>query len=150
MHDDASSAIATARAARRPARWRAWLLVAGALAGGVAACGGSDDPAYCADRSALARSLRDLGEVDVRTGGVDALTDQLSVVQRDADELADSARDAFAPQASALRSATARLEGSVRATIADPTADRISTTVADASDVVTAFGDLSDAIGSRC
>lgn len=148
MRPRSSSAAPTAR---RPPRWRAWLLVAGALAGGVAACGGADaDPAYCQDRTALEQSLRDLGDVDLQAGGLDALTDQLRAVQRDADQLASSARDEFAPQASALRAATARLEDSVRATVADPTADRISATAADASDVVTAFGDLSDAIGSRC
>jgi hypothetical protein len=121
-----------------------------ALAIGVAGCGGSDDPAYCADRTALERSLADLGDVDVRADGVDALTEQLRRVERDAAALVGSARDEFAPEASALRSAIARLERSSQEAIADPSAQRVSDVAADASDVASAFSELSDAVSSRC
>lgn len=120
------------------------------LAIGVAGCGGSDKPAYCADRTALRQSLADLGDVDVRADGVDALTTQLRTVERDATALVGSARDEFAPEASALRSAIARVERSAQQAIADPSAQSVSAVAADASDLASAFGELSDAVAARC
>jgi hypothetical protein len=101
-------------------------------------------------RAALERSLADLGDVDVRADGLDALTQQLRTVQRDASALVSSARDEFGPEASALRSAISRLEGSVRAAIADPSAELVSDVAVDASGVAAVFGELSDAVGSSC
>ena len=130
--------------------WGASFAAALSIAIGVAACGGSDEPEYCADRAALQQSLADLGDVDVRADGLDALTQQLRTVQRDASALVSSARDEFGPEASALRSAIVRLEGSARAAIADPSAELVSEVAADASGVASVFGELSDAVGSSC
>jgi hypothetical protein len=121
-----------------------------ALAFGVAGCGGSDQPAYCEDRTALEQSLRDLGDVDLGAGGLNALTAQLRQVERDADALVSSAREEFGPEASALRSSIARLETSVRTAVDDPSPQRVADIAADASDAAAAFGDLSDAVGGSC
>lgn len=121
-----------------------------AFAVGVAACGGADEPAYCADREALEQSLAGLADVDVRTGGIGALTDQLDEVERDASALVDSARDEFGDEAAALRSAIARFESSARATLADPSAADAAELQADAADVTVAFEALSDAVESSC
>jgi ElaB/YqjD/DUF883 family membrane-anchored ribosome-binding protein len=126
------------------------LAAALAIALAAAGCGGSDQPAYCADRSALEQSLSELGEVDLRADGVDALTRQLRQVQRDANALVSSARDEFGAEASALRSSIARLETSVRAAVDDPSPQRVSDVAAGASDAAAAFGELSDAVGSSC
>jgi hypothetical protein len=128
----------------------ATVAVALSIAIGMTGCGGSDEPGYCADRAALEQSLADLGGVDVRADGLDALTQQLRIVQRDASALVSSTRDEFGPEASALRSAIARLEGSARAAIADPSAALVSEVAADASGVASAFGELSDAVASDC
>lgn len=144
--------VDTSRTTARAAIGRRALAVAAicAAVGCATACGGSGDPPYCADRAALERSLEGLRDVDLSTEGLDALTDQLTAVQRDATALVDSARDEFGPEASALRSAIARLERSARVAIADPSAEHASTAAADASGVAASFGELSDAIGSRC
>lgn len=120
------------------------------LALGVAGCGDSDQPAYCDDRAALEQSLRDLGEVDVGAGGLDALTAQLRQVQRDASALVSSAREEFGPEAAALRSSIARLGTSVRTAVEDPSPQRVSDVAADASDATAAFGELSNAVGGNC
>jgi hypothetical protein len=134
---------------RGPARI-ASLAAALAMALGVAACGGSDEPAYCADRAALEQSLADLADVDVRADGLDALRAQLRQVERDATALVSSARDEFGPEASALRAAIVRLDDSARAALDDPSAQRVSDVAADASDAAAAFGALSDELASRC
>jgi hypothetical protein len=121
-----------------------------ALTMSLAGCGNSDQPAYCADRAALEQSLRDLGDVDVGAGGLDALTAQLRRVQRDAGALVSSAREQFGPEASALRSSIARLETSVRTAVDDPTPQRVADVAADVSDTAAAFGELSDAVGGSC
>jgi len=126
-------------------------LAAACAAGlGAVACGGSDEPAYCADRAALEQSLEGLGDLDLRADGLDALRDRLTAVRRDANALADSARDEFGPEASALRSSIVRLESSARSAISDPSAERVSAVASDASAVAASFGELSDAIGSDC
>jgi ElaB/YqjD/DUF883 family membrane-anchored ribosome-binding protein len=124
--------------------------VALALALGAAGCGDSDQPAYCDDRAALEQSLGQLGDVDLRVDGVDALTEQLRQVQRDANALVRSAQDEFGPEASALRSSIARLESSVRAAVDDPSPQRVSDVTVEASAAAAAFGELSDAVGSSC
>jgi len=121
-----------------------------ALGLGVAGCGGSDEPAYCADRAALEQSFSDLGDVDVAADGLGALTAQLRQVRRDAVALVSSAREEFGPQASALRTSVARLEASVRTAVGDPSPERVSAVAADASDAAAAFGELSDAVGGSC
>ena len=151
MGDAIRNACATVGARARPVTARgASLAAALSIAVVLAGCGGSDEPGYCADRAALEQSLADLGDVDVRADGLDALTQQLRVVQRDASALVGSARDAFGPEASALRSAIGRLEESTRAAIADPSAALVSEVAADASGVASAFGELSDAVSSDC
>jgi hypothetical protein len=121
-----------------------------ALALSVAGCGDSDQPAYCADRTALEQSLRGLGDVDVGAEGLDALTAQLRRVERDAGALVSSAREEFGPEAAALRSSIARLETSVRTAVDDPSPQRVSDLATEASGVAAAFGELSDAVGSSC
>jgi hypothetical protein len=121
-----------------------------AIALGAAGCGGSDEPAYCADRAALEQSLRDLGDVDVGADGLDAVTAQLRQVQRDASALVRSAREEVGPEASALRASIARLEASVRTAAGDPSPQRVADVAADASDAAAAFGALSDAVGGDC
>jgi hypothetical protein len=151
MGDAIRSACATVGShARAVTAWGASFAAALAIAIGMAGCGGSDEPGYCADRAALEQSLADLGEVDVRADGLDALTQQLRVVQRDASALVTSTREEFGPEASALRSAIAQLEGSARAALADPSAELVSAVAADASSVASAFGELSDAVSADC
>jgi hypothetical protein len=124
------------------------LLLAAAI--GIGACGGSANPAYCEDRAALEQSLTDLGNVDVRTQGVEALEARLKEVQSDANALARSAQDEFGPEASALKSAVATLEAAVQRAIAAPSAQSVSDVAAGVSSVTAAFGRLSDAVSSHC
>ena len=120
----------------------------------VGACGGggggSEKPAYCADRAALQQSLRRLGDVDVRTQGLDALEARLRQVQQDANALARSARDDFGPEVLALKSAIARLQRAAQEAVAAPSAQSASDVAAEVSRVTSAFGALSDAVRSRC
>jgi hypothetical protein len=124
--------------------------VAVAIAIGAAACGGSDDPAFCADRDALEQSLAGVRDVNVREEGIGALETQLRAVQQDANALVGSAREEFQSEASALRAAITRLESSARAAVSEPSAQSLSNVAAGVSGVASAFRELSDAVSSRC
>jgi hypothetical protein len=130
--------------------WAAPVAIAVAFATGSGACGGSDEPAYCADRAALEQSLNDLGDVDLQRDGVDALTNRLAEVEQDATALARSARDEFGPEAARLRSAIGQLEDAAREVVASPSAQSVSDVAASAGEVSAAFGELSDAVSERC
>jgi uncharacterized protein HemX len=123
-----------------------------ALALGAGACGGggSDQPAYCQDRAALQQSLNDLRGFDVSKQGLDELQSQLTQVERDANALADSAQEQFGPQARALRSSVDQLASSAKRATTAPSTQAVSDLATDASAVVSAFGELSDAISSSC
>src|SRR6185436_12915596 len=128
-------------------------LVALALAAGasvaLAACGGSDKPDYCADRSQLESSIKDLTNFSP-SNGVSGLQSQLSTIQSDANQLVASARGDFPSETSAIRSSVDALENDVRALPSSPSASQIASLAANATSVVSAVSGFVDATKSAC
>jgi hypothetical protein len=124
--------------------------VAAALVG-AAGCGGEDRPAYCDDRASLEQSIKALGDVNLtRQGGIADLQESLRQVEADARKLADSARDEFGPQASALRSSVSGLGTAVDRAASEPSRETLTAVADDVSQVGTAFDDVSAAVADNC
>jgi len=125
------------------------LLAGGALAAAAGCGGGSDKPGYCADRSQLESSIKDLTNIDP-SQGLSGLETKLTTIQSDANALVASARSDFPSETSAIRSSVNALADDVRALPSSPSATQVAALAADASSVVSAVGDFVDATKSAC
>lgn len=128
---------------------RAGAVTAVAIALAAAGCG-SSKPAYCADRDALQTSLGDLKSVNVQKEGVSGVEAKLRKVESDAQALVASAKKEFQPQAAALQTSVAQLKSAVSQAAASPSAQSIGHAATSASAVASAFGELSNAVKSKC
>jgi hypothetical protein len=128
-------------------------LVALALAAGaafaLAACGGSDKPGYCADRSQLEGSIKDLANLSP-SNGLSGLQSQLRTIQSNAVALVASARSDFPSQTKAIRSSVDALAADVRALPSNPSTTQIASLASDASTVVSSVSTFVDATKSAC
>jgi hypothetical protein len=125
------------------------LVVAAALA--VApGCGGDDAPGYCSELTELEQSVRDLGDVDVVNGGLDAVREALDRVDENARSVVDSAKDDFPEETDAISQATADLETTAGELTESPTAQEGARLVGDVEEVVSSVDAFVDAAGSEC
>ena len=116
---------------------------------GVAACG-SSKPSYCSDVSSLQQSVKDLGSVDLSSGGVSALESQLKKVEADAKSVVSSAKDDFPNETSALQSSVDALSAAVKQTGQSPSAEQAATLAKDVKNVSTATQSFTSATDSKC
>jgi hypothetical protein len=115
----------------------------------AAGCGGSDTPGYCADRSQLESSIKDLANVDP-SQGLSGLQAQLRTIESDANQLVASARSDFPDETSAIRSSVDALASDMRALPSNPSAAQVGSLATDASSVVSAVSGFTDATESKC
>lgn len=133
---------------RIPRQLAALAVLAGASLA-LAACGGSDKPGYCADRSQLESSIKDLANLDP-SQGISGLQSKLRMIQSDANALVASARSDFPNQTKAISSSVDALSTDVRALSGTPSAAEIASLASDASSVVSAVRGFADATASAC
>lgn len=130
---------------RRLARQAAALGAVAVLGIGASGCG-SSKPGYCADRSRLESSIK---EINV-SGGVSGIEAQLRTIQSNANALIASARSDFPTQTGALKSSIDAMAAGIKALPSNPTPAQIATLGTAASGVVTAVRDFADATKSKC
>jgi hypothetical protein len=123
------------------------LVAAASLA--LSACGGSDTPGYCSDRSQLERSIKDLANLSP-SGGISGLKAQLQTIQRNANALVASAKDDFPSETDAIKRSIDRLESDVRALPSNPSTAQVASLATDASSVISAVSGFVDATRSKC
>lgn len=93
--------------------------VAAALSfGSLAACGSDSDSesaedAFCAAGDSLSSNISGIADIDIVSGGTDAITEQLSAIESDVDELRSSGADVAADEISALGTAVDELESAL-------------------------------------
>jgi hypothetical protein len=126
------------------------IVVIAAVAIGASAGCGSSQPAYCSDRSSLEQSVKDLGNVDLQSGGVSAVQSQLKTIKSDAAALAGSAKSDFPSQSDAITSAVAALGTSVQQLPSSPSATELAAVGVNVKSVSAAFTSFSDATSSEC
>ena len=115
----------------------------------LSACGGSDQPGYCSDRSQLESSIRGIASLSP-SDGLSGLQAQVRQVQSDANALVDSARADFPSETDAIETSVAALAGDIRALPSNPSAGQVASLAGDASAVVSAVGGFFDATKSEC
>jgi len=115
----------------------------------LSACGGSDKPGYCADRSQLESSIKDLANLSP-SNGLSGLQAQLRTIERDANALVASARSDFPSETKAIETSLEALSSDVRTLPSSPSATQIAALASDASGVVSAVRGFADATASAC
>jgi hypothetical protein len=115
----------------------------------LAACG-SSKPAYCSTRTSLENSVKGLGDVDVKSGGVAALQSQLKKVQSDATALVNSAKGDFPSETSAIQSSVAALSNAIKTVPSSPSAADVAKLVGDVTSVANSVKGFTDATDSKC
>ena len=115
------------------------------------ACGGSSKPAYCAQKTALQNSLKQLTSSSTLSGGVTSITGAVQKVETDAQALVSAVKTEFAPQTTALTSSLSALETSVGQLSSSQTrAAALAALPAQVSAFETAVQNLADAAKNRC
>lgn len=125
------------------------LVILAAVAAGLG-CGGDDQPAYCSDLSELEQSVRDLGDVDVVGGGLDAVREAVNRVDENAGAVVDSAQDEFPEETDAIRQSTSDLSDTVGELTDSPTAQEGARLVGDVEAVVSSVDGFVDETRSEC
>lgn len=133
----------------RISRQLALLALASAALLALGACGGSDKPGYCADRSQLESSIKDLTNFNP-AAGLSGLQKRLSTIQSDANALVASARSDFPSETNAIKTSIDSLSSDIRALPSNPSAAQIASLASDASSVVSAVSAFVDATKSTC
>jgi len=132
----------------RLARHAAALLVCLPVA--VSACGGGDGkPGYCADRSQLESSIKDLTNFNP-AAGLSGLEAQLRTIQSNANALVASARADFPSETNAIKTSVDALSSDIRTLPSNPSATQIASLAANASSVVSSVSAFVDATKSKC
>lgn len=124
-------------------------MLAAAASLALPACGGSDQPGYCSDRSKLESSIKDLANLSP-SNGISGLRSQLQTIQRNANALVASARSDFPTETNAIETSVNSLASDVRALPSNPSTAQIASLASDASSVVSAVSGFVDATQSEC
>ena len=115
----------------------------------LVACG-SSKPSYCSKVSGLESSVKDLGNVDVSSGGVSALQSQITKVESSANDVISSAKSDFPSETSAVSSSLKSLDTAVSQAGSSPSAAQIAAIGVDVKNVVTAVQSFTNATDSKC
>jgi outer membrane murein-binding lipoprotein Lpp len=134
--------------ARRCSGAAAALVVAVAL---LAGCGSaSSTPAVCTDAANLKSAVLSLKDTDVRTGGLSAISDELTKIQQQLDTLKNSAKGQYSTQITDLSNALSGLSSSLGAARDTLNAGTLSALASAAGSVVTAGNNLVTAVSHTC
>jgi hypothetical protein len=141
------------RQSSRDAAGRAWLrvpVVAVAASALIALAGcGSSKPAYCATRTSLENSVKNLPS-SVSSSGISSLPSQLTTIKSQATTLVNNAKSDFPTQTSAVKSSVDTLASAVKALPSSPSATQIAAIGLDAGNVVSSVKSFSDNSKSKC
>ena len=117
----------------------------------LAACGSSSKPQYCADRSTLQQSVKDLSNINVlQSGGVNQVKSQLSKIESNASALTSSAKSDFPSESNAIDSSVSTLKSAVDGLSSSPSAQQLAGVAADIKAVGAAFQNFKTATDSKC
>ena len=120
------------------------LLALGAV--GCSSDGESAQERYCDAGADLRADVGGLADLDLVSGGTDALEAQLEAIDEDLTALADAASEAAADEVDALEAAVSDLETAVSAVSGDLTSENVSTLSSSISSVVTAAQGVYDTL----
>jgi hypothetical protein len=128
-----------------PLRLITFIAVAAAALVLIAGCG-SSKPQYCADVSALEKSIKSL---DV-SGGLSSLKAQVQTIVNQGKKLPSSAKSDFPSETAAINSSFNALQTEVQGITSKPSAQQALKVASDAAAAVTAVKNFASASKSKC
>jgi hypothetical protein len=126
-------------------------IAAAAIVAVLAGCGGSSKPSYCSQTSALKKSVKDLGSVNVLQGGTSGLSSALQTVETNAQKVVSSAKSDFPSQTDAVNSAISALKETAQSLAASPAQPAlIAKLPGEISAVASSIQSFASATSSKC
>jgi hypothetical protein len=117
----------------------------------AAGCGGGGTrPEYCSKLSDLESSVKELGDVQIATGGRDAVEEALTKVETNARSTVAAAKSDFPNETSAITDSISSLKTSTRKLAASPTPQQGGPVALAITEVVTSVNNLAGATKSEC
>ena len=141
--------------ARRGRRWSGGgvAVVAALSLATLSACGSDSDSsedAFCDAGDSLRSNIEGIADIDIVSGGTDAVTEKIEAIQSDVDQLSESGQDVAADEISALETAVdetaAALDG-LGETVSVENAEALASSV---GAVVTAAGAVYERLDTVC
>jgi hypothetical protein len=94
--------------------------------------------------------VKDLGNVNLKTGGTSALDAQLQKVKSNATKLESSAKSDFPTETAAIQSSVSALDTAVRSLPKSPSVQELAPIAIDVKNVANAVTSFADATKSKC
>lgn len=138
--------------ARRTRRWSVALVATLSLAT-LSACGSdgeSSEDAFCDAGDSLRSNVEGIADIDVVSGGTDAVTDQIDAIQSDVDQLRESGADVAADEISELETAVDDVSSALQGLGDDISVENAQSVSSSVGAVVTAAGALYERLDSAC
>jgi hypothetical protein len=127
-----------------------WVGVLAVLALAGSGCGGGSKPEYCSKLSDLETSVKDLGDIQVATGGKDAVRKALEEVETNARSTVAAAKSDFPSETSAITVSISSVKTSAQELAASPTPQQVGPVALAITSVVTSVDKFADATKSEC
>ena len=138
--------------ARRTRRWSVALVATLSLAT-LSACGSdgeSSEDAFCDAGDSLRSNVEGIADIDVVSGGTDAVTDQIDAIQSDVDQLRESGADVAADEISELETAVDDVSSALQGLGDDISVENAQSVSSSVGAVVTAAGAVYERLDSAC
>lgn len=138
---------------RRGRRWSGVAVVAALSLATLSACGSdseSSEDAFCDAGDSLQSNVEGIADIDIVSGGTDAVTDQVEAIQSDIDQLSDSGSDVAADEISALETAVDEVAAALDGLGDDISIENAQAIAASVTAVVSAAGAVYERLDTVC
>ena len=138
---------------RRGRRWSGVAVVAALSLATLSACGSDSEPsedAFCDAGDSLRSNIEGIADIDIVSGGTDAVTDQVEAIQSDVDQLRDSGSDVAADEISALETAVDEVAAALDGLGDDISIENAQAVAASVTAVVSAAGAVYERLDTAC
>jgi hypothetical protein len=140
-------------ASRRGRRWSGVAVVAALSLATLSACGSdseSSEDAFCAAGDSLRSNIEGIVDIDIVSGGTDAVTAQVEAIQSDIDQLSDSGSDVAADEISTLETAVDEVDAALDGLGGDISVENAQAVALSVGAVVTAAGAVYERLDTTC
>lgn len=144
--------IADTTVVPRARRWVGIAVVALSVAT-LSSCGSdgdSSEDAFCDAGDSLRANITGIADIDVLSGGLDAVTNQLAAIRSDVDQLRESGSDVAAEEISTLETAVDDLRSAVDDLGSDISVSGAQAVATSIASVVTAAGGVYEQLDAAC
>lgn len=138
---------------RRRIRWGSVAVAAALSFATLSACGSdseSSEDAFCEAGDSLRSNIEGIADIDIVSGGTDAVTDQIAAIQADVDALRDSGSDVAADEISALETAVDEVAAALDGLGGEISVENAQAVASSVGAVVTAAGAVYERLDTAC